>query len=141
VRHPHPIAVHFPIVFLYSAAFFDLLYLVTGVTSLETSAFHFLGAGVLSLPFSILTGELIRRVGYSQEPVQAFRIEIYLSGILVALGLAALLWRGLDPRILRNFRWSSLLYLVIMLALPTLATTISLFGGLLTFPLNKEEKS
>jgi uncharacterized membrane protein len=141
VRHPHAFAVHFPIVFLYSAAVFSLAYLLTGVDALELSAFHFLAAGVLFLPASIVTGEISRRVSYSKEPVQAFRIEIYYSGILLLLGLAALLWRWLDPRILRNFRWESLLYLVIMLALPTLVTIISFFGGLLTFPLNNNEKS
>ena len=138
VRHPHPFAVHFPIVFLYAAAFFDLLYLGTGSTSLETSGFHFLGAGVLSLPLAMLTGEIIRRVAYSQEPVQNFHIEIYLSGVLLALAAAAFVWRWLDPLILRDFGWTGLLYLLIILALPAIATYISYFGGLLTFPLNED---
>ena len=140
VRHPHPFTVHFPIVFLYSAAFFDLAYLATGVTSLETSAFHFLGAGLLSLPLTMLTGELIRRVGYSQEPLQTFRIEIYYSRLLLILSLAAFAWRWFDPGILRDFGLTSLFYLLIILALPTIATYISYFGGLLTVPLEKEER-
>jgi len=141
VRHPHAFAVHFPIVFLYSAAVFSLVYLLTDTDSLEISAFHFLAAGMLFLPVSIVTGEVSRRVSYSQEPVQAFRIEIYYSGILLVLGAAALLWRWLDPFILRDFRWESFLYLAIILALPTLATIVSFFGGLLTFPLDNNEKS
>jgi uncharacterized membrane protein len=138
-RHPHPFIVHFPIVFLLSAAFFNLMYLATGVPSLETSAFHFLGAGVLSLPLAMLTGELARRLNYPREPVLAFRIEIYYSRILLLLSLAAFLWRWLDPHILRNFRWASLCYLLIILALPVIVTIISYFGGLLTFPLEKKE--
>ena len=58
---------------------------------------------------------------------------------MLALGAAACLWRGLDPQILQPFRLTSLLYLLIVLALPAIATYISFFGGLLTFPLDKEE--
>jgi uncharacterized membrane protein len=126
--------VHFPIVFLFSAAIFNLVYLATGVVSFETSAFHFLGAGVLSLPLAMLTGERFRRLNYSQDPVPAFRIEIFYSRILLVLSLTAFLWRWLDPHILRNFKWTSLCYLLIILALPVLVTIISFFGGLLTFP-------
>jgi uncharacterized membrane protein len=139
VRHPHAFVVHFPIVFLYSAAFCDLVYLGTGITSLETSAFHFLAAGLLSLPLSMLTGELSRRLSYPREPVQAFHVEIFYSRLLLVLSLFAFCWRWLDPQILHNFNWASLIYLLIILALPTLATYISYFGGLLTFPLEQEE--
>jgi uncharacterized membrane protein len=138
VRHPHPFAVHFIIVFLYSAAFCDLVYLATGIASFETSAFHFLGAGLFTLPFSMLTGQISRRLSYPKEPDQTFRIEIFYSRLLLVLTLAAFVWRWLDPQILRNFTWLSLLYLLIILALPTLATYISFFGGLLTFPLEKD---
>jgi uncharacterized membrane protein len=139
VRHPHAFAVHFPIVFLYSAAFCDLVYLGTGATSLETSAFHFLGAGLLSLPLAMLSGQISRRLSYPREPDQTFHIEIFYSRVLLVLSLAAFVWRWLDPQILRNFTWPSLLYLLLILALPALATYISFFGGLLTFPLERNE--
>jgi uncharacterized membrane protein len=141
VRHPHAFVVHFPIVFFYSAAFCDLVYLVTGLTSLETSAFHFLGAGLFSLPFSMLTGIISRRLSYPHEPDQIFHIEIFYSRLMLILSLAAFIWRWLAPQILRPFTWLSLLYLLIILALPFLATYISFFGGLLTFPLETEEDS
>jgi len=141
VRHPHAFIVHFPIVFFYSAAFCDLLYLATGVASLETSAFHFLGAGLFTLPFSILTGTLSRRLTYPQEPDQLFHIEIFNSRLMLLLGIAAFVWRWLDPGIMRPFTWLSLIYLLIILALPSLATYISFFGGLLTFPLEEEDDS
>jgi uncharacterized membrane protein len=138
-RHLHPFTVHFPIVFLYAAALFNLAFLITGVASLETSAFYFLGAGVLSLILAMLTGELARRLNYSQEPVQTFRIEIYYSRILLLLSCAAFLWRWLDPLILQIFRWNSFCYLLLILSLPVLVTIISFFGGLLTFPLDQGE--
>ena len=39
-RHPHPMTVHFPIVFLLSVTFFNILYLLTGIETLETTALH-----------------------------------------------------------------------------------------------------
>ncbi len=140
VRHPHPFTVHFPIVFLYSAAFCDLVYLGAGIASFETSAFHFLGAGLITLPFSMLSGQISRRLSYPQEPDQTFHIEIFYSRLLLVLTLVAFAWRWLNPQILRDFGWTSLLYLLIILALPTIATYISFFGGLLTFPLEKKEE-
>jgi uncharacterized membrane protein len=134
-RHPHPFIVHFPIVFTFSATFFSLVYLVTGVPSFETTAYHCLGAAVLSIPLAMLSGELSRRVNYPREPERTFSIERQYSWVLLALGSTAFLWRWLDPSILRNLRWDSVLYLTIVLSLPILATIISYFGGLLTFPL------
>ncbi len=141
VRHPHAFAVHFPIVFFYSAAFCDLAYLATGITSLETSAFHFLGAGLFTLPLSMLTGQISRRCSYPHVPDQIFHVEIFNSRLMLILSLAAFIWRWLDPQILRTFTWLSLIYLLIVLAIPALATYISFFGGLLTFPLEEEEDS
>ena len=39
-RHPHPMVVHFPIVFSFSTVVFILLYLMFGVASFETTAVH-----------------------------------------------------------------------------------------------------
>jgi uncharacterized membrane protein len=139
VRHPHPFTVHFPIVFFYLAAVFTLAHLATGSAPLEKSAFHFLVAGTLFLPLTMITGEISRRLVYPKEPRRLFRIEIVYSWVMLALGAAGCLWRGLDPEILQPFRLTSLLYLLIVLALPAIATYISFFGGLLTFPLEKED--
>jgi uncharacterized membrane protein len=139
VRHPHPFTVHFPIVFFYLAAVFTLTYLATGSTRLEASAFYFLIAGTLFLPLTMITGEISRRVFYPDEPAKVFHIEIYYSWVLLVLAAAACLWRGLNPLVLAPFRWTSFIYLLIILALPAIATYISFFGGLLTFPLDKEK--
>jgi uncharacterized membrane protein len=137
-RHPHPLTVHFPIVFFYSAAFLDIVYLAAGLSSCETSAFHFLAAGLLSLPPTMVTGQLVRRLAYADEPLKTFHIEIFYSRVLLFLSLIAFAWRGLDPSILTDFDWASPFYLALVLALPALATYISYFGGLLTFPLNED---
>jgi uncharacterized membrane protein len=138
-RHPHPFVVHFPIVFFLAAAFFTLAYLVIGANALETTAFHCLWAGVLSLPAAMLTGEFSRRVNYPQDPSPTFRIEIRYSRLLLLLSSSALLWRWLSPAILQNFRWAGVLYLLLIFSLPVLVTVISYYGGLLTFPLEGTE--
>lgn len=137
-RHPHPFLVHFSITFIYAAAFFSLLYLASGADAFERSAFYCQGVGLLSLPPVMLTGELSRRVNYPRDPKQLFRIEICYSWILLGLGAGTFLWRWLDPTILKNFRWLSLLYLVLLLSEVVIVTVISYYGGLLTFPLEKE---
>jgi len=138
-RHPHPFIVHFPIVFTYAAAFFSLAYLWTGVSSFDTTAFHCLGAALLSMPPAMLSGELSRRINYPREPGRAFAIERRYSWLLLVLGGAAFVWRKLDPAILRTIRWDSIIYLGLVLGLPVFATIISYFGGLLTFPLEEGE--
>jgi uncharacterized membrane protein len=140
-RHPHPFVVHFPIVFCLASAFFTLAYLVIGSPALETTAFHCLGAGVLSLPTAMLTGEFARRVNYPQDPSPTFRIEIRYSRLLLLLSSGAFLWRWLSPAILQDFRWASVLYLLLIFSLPVLVTIISYYGGLLTFPLEGAENS
>lgn len=138
-RHPHPFVVHFPIVFTLAAAFFSLLYLLAGGNSFETTAFHCLGAALLTTLLSMLSGELSRRVNYPREPEHTFQIERRYSRALLAASGVAFLWRWLDPSILQNFGGASLVYLALVLSLPVFATIISYFGGLLTFPLEKEE--
>jgi uncharacterized membrane protein len=137
-RHPHPIVVHFTIVYLLSTTFFSLLYLLTRIPSLETTAYYCLGAGVLSIPFTILTGHLSRRLNYPEAPRRVFLIEIRLSWLLLGAGAAAFLWRTLNPGILQNLGGAGLLYLLLIMSLSVIVTIISFFGGLLTFPLEKD---
>ena len=85
----------------------------------------------------MLTGEISRRVNYSRKPKELFHLEICYSWILLGLWAGAFLWRWLDPTILENFRWLSLIYLLLLLAGVVIVTLISYYGGLLTFPLEK----
>ena len=138
-RHPHPFAVHFPIVFFLAAPLFTLAYLVTGSSAFEATAFHCLGAGVLSLQLAMLTGEFSRRVNYPHDSRPTFRIEIRYSRLLLLMSSGAFLWRWLYPSVLQNFRWASVFYLLLIFSLPVWVTIISYHGGLLTFPLEKEK--
>ncbi len=64
-RHPHPMLVHFPIVFFSAAAAFDLLFLGTGNDSFELTAWYCLWGGALFAIPAIATGLLTWWLNYN----------------------------------------------------------------------------
>jgi uncharacterized membrane protein len=139
-RHPHPALSHFPIVFMLAASFFSVLYLLTGVPSFDTTAFHCLGGGVLSTPAAIATGVMTQRLNYP-DPNPTLTLEKRLSYLLWAMVSAAFVWRWLDPEVLRDLQGLNFIYLLLVLAVTPLVTLISFFGGMLTFPLEPGNNS
>ncbi len=136
-RHPHPAVSHFPIVFMLAAGFFSVLYLATGVASIDTTAFHCLGGGVLSTPAAIATGVFTQRLNYP-DPDPTLLLEKRLSYLLWALVCGAFIWHLADPGVLRDLHGLNFLYLLLVLAVTPLVTVISYFGGMLTFPLEED---
>ncbi len=135
-RHPHPMLVHFPIVFLICAPFFTLLSLVTGVRSFEATGFHCLGGGVLFTPAAILTGVATWWYNYEWRPLRPVIIKLALAPIMLALGAGAFAWRWLNPEILAApGDWTGTVYLGMVCALGPLVTIIGWYGGNLVFPL------
>ena len=51
-RHPHPMTVHFPIVFMFCTPVFNILYLITGINAFELTALHCLVGGIFFKRFS-----------------------------------------------------------------------------------------
>lgn len=139
-RHPHPFMAHFPITFMLAASFFSVLYLLTGVPSFDTTAFHCLGGGMVTIPPAIATGIFIQRLNYPQ-PDPTLTMEKRLSYLLWAVVSAAFIWRWLDPEVLRNLHGLNFIYLLLVLGLSPLVSIISYFGGLLTFPLESDNRS
>jgi predicted heme/steroid binding protein/uncharacterized membrane protein len=137
-RHPHPMTVHFPIVFMLSATLFNLLYLITGVASFEVTALHCLGAGVLFLPMVILTGLYTWWLNYMAKPITPVKIKIIVSLILLVTSVIAFVWRLQSPEVLHSFSGLNLLYFLLIVALAPLVITIGWFGANLTFPIERE---
>jgi len=133
-RQLHPWIIHFPITFMLSATFFNLLYLLTRVKSFQDTAWHCLGGGVLFMPLAIGTGLLTEKQNFP-DPPKAARIEKILSLILTATGLAAFIWGLVQPDILDNLHGWNLIYLFLIILLTPLVTVIGYFGGMITFPL------
>jgi predicted heme/steroid binding protein/uncharacterized membrane protein len=134
-RHPHPMVVHFPIVFMFSTALFDLLYLLSGYRSFEVTAMHCLGGGVLFIPIGIVTGFFTWWLNYLAQPSKGIKIKIYCSLILLAAALIAFIWRLASPEVLISFSGSSLIYLILIFSFPVLVSIIGWYGAKMTFPI------
>lgn len=137
-RHPHPMTVHFPIVFMLSATMFNLLYLITGVASFETTAFHCLGAGVLFMPVVMITGLYTWWLNYMARPITPIKIKLSVSLILFIASVILFVWRFQSPEVLDSFSGVKGLYFFLIMALTPLVIIIGWFGANLTFPLEKE---
>ncbi len=137
-RHPHPMVVHFPIVFTYSAAFFEILFLLTGESSFEWTAFYCLAGGVLFVPPAMLTGWVTWWLNYDAKPMRAVTIKKRLSWLLLVIAAAAFLWRFLVPGLPLAGGTASVFYILLILLLAPIVSIIGFFGGQLTFPTGRK---
>jgi len=133
-RHPHPMMVHFPIVFMFALFLFDGLFLLTGSREFETTAMHCLAAGVLSAPVAIATGYYTWWLNYLSRPMRPVTIKKNLSWVLLSTSFAALAWRVWDPQVLSAAGPGRILYVFLAFVLFALTVVIAYFGGQLTFP-------
>lgn len=137
-RHPHPMTVHFPIVFMFSTTVFNLLYLVTGVKGFELTAYHCLGGGVLFSIVAILTGLYTWWLNYLSKPLKAVTIKKRVSLLMLFVGTIAFIWRSVNPDILDSFTGESIVYFILVMSFFPLVTIIGWFGAQLTFPIEEE---
>ena len=138
-RHPHPMVVHFPLVFFISAPVFAILHLLTGVESFETTGWHCLGGGVLFTPVALATGLLTWWLNYELRPLRPVVIKLILTPLLLAMGTGAFVWRFLNPEILAQLLyWTGKVYLGLICALAPLVSLIGWYGATLTFPVHEE---
>jgi predicted heme/steroid binding protein/uncharacterized membrane protein len=137
-RHPHPMTVHFPIVFMFSTTVFNLLYLFTGIKSFELTALHSLGAGIFFTIITILTGLYTWWLNYLSRPVKAVLIKKRLSPVMLILAIIAFIWRLSVPDVLEHISGVGFIYLLLVLSFLPMVTVIGWFGAQLTFPIEKE---
>ena len=133
-RHPHPMTVHFPIVFMISTALFTFLYVTSGVKSFETTAFHLLGAGVLFNFVAITTGLMTWYLNYMARPMKEVIIKLSLSALMVVISIVLFIWRLLDPTVLEQLQGINILYLLLALSLFPHCQHHRIFRAELTFP-------
>ncbi len=137
-RHPHPMTVHFPIVFMMATTVFTLLYLATGVKSLETTAIHCLAAGILFIPVAILTGLFTWWHNYLAKPIKPVVVKLWMSLTMWVTAMVLFTWRMSMPGVLDSMRTSSFIYLVLTVALVPIISVIGWFGAKMTFPIEKD---
>ncbi len=136
-RHPHPMTVHFPIVFAFSPPIFILLYLVTGVKSFESTAFHCLVAGVFFSALAIATGFYTWWLNYAARPTSVLRKKIPLAIVLFVIEIVLVTWRIEVPDVLDPVRGPGVIYLALVFALLPIITFIGWYGASITFPVEK----
>jgi hypothetical protein len=74
------------------------------------------------------------------RPLRAVTIKIVVSLLMFADGLAALVWRLIDPAVAIHFTRPNILYLVLVLLLLPMVVVVASYGALLTFPLHKSDR-
>ena len=137
-RHPHPMTVHFPIVFFLSVVLFNILYLFYGVESFKSTSLHCLIAGLLSMPVAMVTGLFTWWLNYLARPMRAVTLKIILSAILLFAATGALLLRIFEPGVLEAQGIARIIYLILILSFVPLVSAIGWLGATLTFPLARK---
>lgn len=136
-RHPHPMTVHFPIAFMFAASIFNVLFLATGVKSLEVTALHCLAAGILFTPIVMITGLFTWWLNYMAKPIRPVVVKLWLSTTMWVTAMIVFTWRVTVPDILDHFRAESVVYLALVLAFIPMVSVVGWFGAKLTFPMEK----
>lgn len=137
-RHPHPMTVHFPIVFMLAAPFFLALFLLTGVHAFETTAFHCLGGGALFTIVGITTGLITWWYNYMGKMMKPIAVKLPLSIVMLTLCTIAFVWRFNAPDLMVDLQGIRLLYPMMVLALAPLVSIIGWYGATMTFPIEKD---
>jgi predicted heme/steroid binding protein/uncharacterized membrane protein len=137
-RHPHPMTVHFPIVFLLSYPVFNLLFGVTGNRNFESTAFHCLGGGIFFMAVAMVTGYLTWWYNYMGRMMKPVAIKISASVITFILAVIAFIWRLKNPEVMLGPQGPHTVYFICSLVFIPLISIIGWCGATLTFPIEKE---
>ncbi len=137
-RHPHPMTVHFPIVFMLSCPFFNCLFWATGETAFETTAFHCLVGGILFMVVAMVTGFLTWWYNYMAKMMKPIAIKIPLSIFLLILSIGLFVWRWKVPEVMTNAQGPNMLYFLLTLSFMPIVGILGWYGATMTFPIEDE---
>ena len=129
--------VHFPIVFVFSTTFFNILYLVTGIKAFELTALHCLAGGIIFSVVGITTGIYTWWLNYMAKPLKPVKIKLPLTITMFITEVVIFVWRILQPNILDAVTATSVIYFLLVLALIPMITVIGWYGASMTFPVEK----
>jgi predicted heme/steroid binding protein/uncharacterized membrane protein len=136
-RHPHPMTVHFPIVFAFCTPVFIILYLITGNKSFEMTALHCLAGGIIFSLIAITTGLYTWWLNYFAKPLKAVKIKIPLAFTMLITEIVIFIWRMMLPDVLEIMGGAGIVYLLLVISLIPMITIIGWFGASMTFPVEK----
>jgi len=136
-RHPHPMVVHFPMVFyIIMPAFLAWYYIISPAESLLDSIFYLHILGTLSLPFAMLTGWLSWKVNYLGKPIDKISRKILFSFILLVMNLIVLPFLFLDPSILAHPQGIQFVIPILIFLYLPIVSFIGAQGGELVYPVH-----
>jgi predicted heme/steroid binding protein/uncharacterized membrane protein len=136
-RHPHPMTVHFPIVFAFSTPVFIFLYLLTGIKSFEITAIHCLAGGIIFSIIGISTGFYTWWLNFLAKPMKVLKIKIPLTFAMLITEIILFVWRIKVPEVIDPVRGSGFIFLLLVFSLVPMITIIGWFGASITFPVEK----
>lgn len=137
-RHPHPMTVHFPIVFMLCNPFFNTLFLLTGNTAFETTAYHCLGGGILFMAVAMATGYFTWWYNYLGRMMKPVAVKIPLSIAALVIAIVLFVWRWNVPDVITNPQGTNVLYFVLSLSFIPMISVMGWYGATMTFPIEEE---
>ncbi len=138
-RHPHPMVVHFPIVFMIAAPVFLFAYLASGVKGFEVTSVNCLAGGLLFCLIVIPAGLFTWWLNYMAVPTPGVIVKIVLSSAMFVIGLIAFVWRLRNPEVVVDVSGLKVLYVVLVSSLFPLVSIVAWYGAVMTFPLHASE--
>jgi predicted heme/steroid binding protein/uncharacterized membrane protein len=136
-RHPHPMVVHFPMVFfIIIPAFLAWYYFISPMASLLDSIVYLHIPGTFSLPFAMLTGWLSWKVNYLGKPIDKISRKILFSFILLVMNLIVLFALWQNPTILANPQGVQWVIPILIFSYFPVVSCIGAQGGELVYPVH-----
>ncbi|UCZ57441.1 hypothetical protein LGV61_03960 [Desulfurispirillum indicum] len=131
--HPHPMLIHFPIGLLNFAILMQLLFLVTGQPTFETTAFHAMAVMVLSIIPTSAAGWFSWKINYNSAWNSIFAVKIICTAILFILATLVVFLRLSVPDIALNRDGLFWIYMLLFFGQIPFSAAIGYKGGKLTW--------
>lgn len=134
----HAVATHFPNGLLPAAALFFALFLIKGVESFETTAFHLVALCVLVTPVVFISGIRDWQAKFGGVPGGVFYKKIMLALIMLILGIAAVTLRSVVGSWDGLGQWGQIVYVSLVAGMLGCVTILGHYGGQLVFKKNEQ---
>lgn len=132
--HPHPVFIHFPMGLFFFSVIMQIMFLIFNYSPYENAAFYSLIFAVVTSVPATISGIFSWWLNYQSILTRTFKIKLYLSILLVFLGITVLLIRILVPSVSFESNALFFVYNCLLFATFPLITIIGYFGGRITWP-------
>lgn len=133
-RHPHPMVVHFTMVYFITAPILLLwYYLISPSKSLLDAIFYMHVLGTISLPFAIFTGWLSWKINYLGKPIGYITRKIILTIVVLIFDIIVLLSLIYQPDILVSPQGVQIFIPVLIFSYLPVVSIIGQHGGQLVY--------